>query len=161
MQPFMSQDSPDRQSINAENLRIGIVAARFNQSLVDCLLERTKKAIIAAGAQTPHIERTPGSNELPCAAALLADSERFDAIIALGVVIAGATNHHNAIAQSCAIALHQIAIEKTLPVINGIIVTETKEQAEERAAGAIDRGSEFALAALEMAHLKIQWKTNQ
>ncbi|MGC6454931.1 MAG: 6,7-dimethyl-8-ribityllumazine synthase [Coraliomargaritaceae bacterium] len=156
----MSEDKPVIQSINGKGLRIAVVAARFNQSLVDTLLERTSAAIEAAGSSL-QVERVPGSNELPCAAALLARSGHFDAIITLGVIVAGATNHHNIIAESSSIALHQVSIETGLPMINGIIVAETRAQAEERTSGAIDRGSEFAQAALEMAQLKIQWTTNQ
>ncbi|MGB0344502.1 MAG: 6,7-dimethyl-8-ribityllumazine synthase [Coraliomargarita sp.] len=156
----MSEDNPASQAIDSAGLRIAVVAARFNQSLVDALLQRALDAIEAAGAPAAQVERVPGSNELPGAAALLARSNRFDAILALGVVIAGDTNHHNVIADSSAIALHQVSIETSLPVINGIIVAGNRAQAEDRASGPIDRGSEFALAALEMARFKKQWTTN-
>lgn len=156
----MSQDNPDNPDIDGTGLQIAIVAARFNQSLVDALLLRASAAIESAGAPAPHIERVPGSNELPGAAVLLARSGRFDAIITLGVVIAGATNHHNIIADSSALALHQVSIETGVPAINGIIVAENRSQAEERTEGSINRGSEFALAALEMAQFKKQWTTN-
>ncbi|PDH31194.1 MAG: 6,7-dimethyl-8-ribityllumazine synthase [Puniceicoccaceae bacterium MED-G30] len=156
----MSQDNPTSQIIDGSGLHIAIVAARFNQSLVDALLQRALAAIESAGTPAPQIERVPGSNELPGAVALLAQSGRFDAIIALGVVVAGATNHHNVIADSCAYALHQVSTQNRIPVINGIIVANNREEAEERTRGAIDRGHEFAIAALEMAQFKKQWTTN-
>ena len=155
----MSEDNPVSQPIDGKGLRIAVVAARFNQSLVDTLLERTSAGIESAGASL-QVERVPGSNELPFAAALLARSGQFDAIVTLGVIIAGATNHHNIIAESSSLALHQVSIETGLPTINGIIVAETLAQAEERTSGPINRGSEFAQAALEMAQLKNQWTTN-
>ena len=89
----------------------------------------------------------------------MAKSGPFDCIIAIGLVIAGATNHHNVIGDSCATALHQIAIDEQLPIINGITVVENHAQAEERAGERINRGREFALAALEMTQFSKQWTT--
>ena len=156
---FMSLDSPSQLQIDGSTFRIAIVAARFNQALVDSLLHHACKTLTAAGTPAPMIERTPGSNELPYAVATLARTEEFDAIIAIGLVIAGATNHHNVIGDSCATALHQISIDQQVPVINGITVVETHEQAEQRAGTQIDRGREFALAALEMAQFQSKWTT--
>lgn len=156
----MSFDSPSILNIDGSAYRFAIVAARFNQALVDSLLENACAALKAAGAPTPAIERTPGSNELPYAASLLAKSGEFDAIIAIGLVIAGATNHHNVIGDSCASALHQLSIDTQVPIINGITVVETQAQAEARAGTEINRGREFALAALEMAQLQRKWKTS-
>lgn len=155
----MSLDSPSIQEIDGSGMRFAIVAARFNEALVDSLVENACKALEAAGAPTPVIERTPGSNELPYAVSVLAESCQFDGIIAIGLVIAGATNHHNVIGDSCANALHQIAIETQLPIINGITVVDNHEQAEERSSGKINRGREFALAALEMVQFSKQWTT--
>ena len=77
----------------------------------------------------------------------------FDAVIALGVVIAGETPHHMIIGNSTAFALQEVALDCQVPVINGIVVAETRKQAEERTIGSIKRGVEFAEAALEMAWL--------
>ncbi len=155
----MSFDSPSIQQIDGSEMRFAIVAARFNEALVDSLVAHACKTLEAAGAPAPVVERTPGSNELPYAASTLAKSGQFDGIIAIGLVIAGATNHHNVIGDSCAIALHQIAIDEQLPIINGITVVENQAQAEERAGEKINRGREFALAALEMVQFSKQWKT--
>jgi len=157
----MSLDSPSIQAIDGSGFRFAIIAARFNESLVDSLLHHACEALEAAGAPKPVVERTPGSNELPFAVSTLARSGEFDAIIAIGLVIAGATNHHNVIGDSCAIALHNIAAETEVAVINGITVVETREQAEQRAGTEINRGREFALAALEMAQFTKKWKTTK
>ncbi len=140
-------------------MRFAIVAARFNQTLVDSLVTHTCQTLKSAGTSPPVIERTPGSNELPYAVSLLAESCQFDSIIAIGLVVAGATNHHNVIGESCASALHKIAIKTHLPIINGITIVETHAQAEERAGEKINRGREFALAALEMVQFSKKWKT--
>ena len=155
----MSLDSPSVPKIDGSGSHLAIVAARFNGTLVDALVTHTCETLAAAGATSPVIERTPGSNELPYAVSVLAGSGQFDGIIALGLVIAGATRHHHVIAESCASALHKISIERQLPVINGIIAVETRVQAEERAGKTINRGCEFALAALEMIQFSKQWKT--
>ena len=156
----MSLDSPSVLEIDGSAFRIAIVAARFNEELVDTLLGNTCADLESAGVAAPVIERTPGSNELPYAASLLAKSGEFDAIIAIGLVIAGSTNHHNVIGDSSAIALHQLSIDNQIPIINGITVVENLAQAEARAGNEINRGREFALAALEMAQLQRKWKTS-
>ncbi len=153
----MSLDRPSDTSFDASGLRLGIAAARFNGPFVEALLERTAAGLAAAGAPKPAVERVPGSSELPAALALMAGSGRFDALLALGVVVAGATRHHEIIADSTAAAFQRVALDSGIPVINGVIVTETSAQAEERTTGAIDRGREFARAALEMAALKQRW----
>lgn len=155
----MSFDNPDNLKIDGRNLRIAIVASRYNGMLVDSLLKNALATLTIADAPAPPIERVPGSAELPYAASALADPTRLDAIIALGVVIAGDTSHHTIIGESAALALQEISIRQKVPVINGILVVNTSEQAQERVGESINRGKEFALAALEMAQLKKKWKT--
>lgn len=155
----MSLDTPSLKQIDGSGYRFGIVAARYNEALVDSLLSEASDTLKAAGAATPQIERVPGSAELPFAASLMAKSGQFDAIIVIGLVIAGDTNHHNVIGDSTATALHAISIQNDLPIINGIIVVNNQEQAEARAGTAINRGKEFAEAALEMAAYSKKWKT--
>ncbi|NCG09105.1 MAG: 6,7-dimethyl-8-ribityllumazine synthase [Verrucomicrobia bacterium] len=155
----MSQDNPSELEINGEDLRVGIAAARFNEAYVDALLENATHSLTQFKAPVPEIIRVPGSNELPYAANLLASSGKLDVVITLGLVLAGETQHHHHIANSTATALHQVSIETGVPVINGIIVVENTEQAEDRCQGSLNRGHEFAKAALEMARLKSQWKT--
>lgn len=142
---------------DGSKLSFAIVAARFNQDLVDYLLGNVLKTLDEAGVAPDAIEtvRVPGSNEIPYAISLLADMDEHDCIIALGVVIAGATSHHETIGQSTAQALQDIQLRADTPVINGIIVCESRKQAEERCMGAINRGAEFARAALEMGELRV------
>lgn len=149
----MSDDAPAFDHADTREISIGIAAARYNGQLVDHLLRRTRETLQEQGVSSEAIEiyRVPGSNELPFAAEMLAQSGDFSAIIALGVVVAGETPHHEIIATSTALALQQAASSAMVPVINGIIVCHTRAQAEARTTGAIDRGREFALAAIEMA----------
>ena len=115
--------------------------------------------LTAAGAEAPLIERVPGAAELPFAASTLAHHSSFNAIIVIGVVIAGDTNHHEIIGDSTASALLNISTTQKVPVINGILVVNNLAQAEDRAGETINRGKEFAQAALEMAQFTKKWKT--
>lgn len=157
----MSLDTPSSKKIDGSGYRFAIVAARYNEALVDALVRGASATLEAAGATTPPVERVPGSAELPLAASLLAKSGEFDAIIVIGMVIAGDTNHHNVIGDSTAITLQNLSIQTGLPVINGIIVVDNKQQAEARAGTTINRGIEFAEAALEMAAYTKKWKTKK
>lgn len=157
----MSFDPPSYTDLDASGLRIAIVAACFNQSLVDGLIQSAQATLEAAGAPTPALDRVPGSAELPYATGILAASGDYDAVIALGVVIAGSTDHHAVIGQSTANALQEVSLRTGTPAINGIIVAATREQAEERTIGPIDRGREFAQAAMAMAQFKRRWTKNQ
>ncbi len=152
----MSLNAPTSQDLDGSKRRFGIVAARFNQELVDSLLARLERALAAAGVKPTSIrvERVPGSHEVPWAVARLAARRRYDCIIALGVLIGGDTNHHEMVGQSVSHALQRVAVESGTPVINGVIVADTPAQARARCTGRIDRGTEFARAALEMAALK-------
>lgn len=151
----MSLDAPTPLSIAGADLRIGIVAARFNATLVDALVSRAEAKLTTAGvpAGTIEVVRVPGSHEVPWAAQRLAAAGRFDAVIALGVLIAGDTNHHEMVGDAVAHALMRVSLDTGVPVINGVIVVNNLAQAEARTTGAIDRGAEFAAAALEMAAL--------
>ncbi len=148
----MSRDKPERLSIEAALLTIGIVAARYNSDLVDVLVQRTVATLLEAGVNEDSIEtiRVPGSHEVPFALSRLAESGQFDCLIGLGVVVAGETSHADVICHSTSQAIQMIGMNSGIPVIYGILGTETRAQAEERCLGPIDRGAEFAAAALEM-----------
>jgi 6,7-dimethyl-8-ribityllumazine synthase len=148
----MSLDAPKIQTIDGRGFAVGIVAARFNGSLVDALLESCTAVITDAGA-TFETVRVPGSHEAPVAAQALARTGRFHAIVALGVIIRGGTIHYDVIAHSSADALQCVALDAGIPVINGIITAENRLQADERCRGETDRGAEFGRAAIEMAAL--------
>ncbi|MGJ8653899.1 MAG: 6,7-dimethyl-8-ribityllumazine synthase [Opitutaceae bacterium] len=155
----MSLDIPSIQEVDGSGMRFAVIASRYNEALVDSLVRHACATIEAAGADTPTIERVPGAAELPFAAATLANHTNFDAIIVIGVVIAGDTNHHEIIGDSTATALLDLSIAQKVPVINGILVVNNLAQAEARAGEAINRGKEFAQAALEMAQFTKKWKT--
>lgn len=157
----MSLSSPSQTKLDGSSLRIAIVAARYNETLVDALVENASKHLQDSGCEVPVIQRVPGSAELPFAASIIAKSGAFDAIIAIGIVIAGDTNHHNVIGDSTARTLQQLSIDSSLPIINGIVVVENQQQAEARAGQEINRGKEFAEAALEMEAYTRQWKTKK
>lgn len=152
----MSLSAPKPAAIDGTRLSFGIVAARFNTELTDALLARTVAGLRAAGVKEKRITiiRVPGSHEVPWAAQALAKREKPDAVIGLGVLIGGDTSHHEMVGASVSHALQAVSLATRLPVINGVIVTNTLAQAEARCRGKIDRGAEFAAAALEMAALK-------
>lgn len=152
----MSLSAPSSRTVRAAGLRFGIAAARFNETLVDGLLDRVVAALAKAGvnAKDVRIVRVPGSHEVPWAAQQLAATGRFDGVIALGVLIAGDTNHHEMVGNSVSQALQGIAVGTGVPVINGVIVVNSVAQARARCTGKINRGAEFAAAGLEMAALR-------
>ena len=152
----MSLSSPLPRAIDGARFRIGIAAARFNEALVDGLLTRVIDRLRAAGVDESNITviRVPGSHEVPWAANALAGRGKPDCVVGLGVLIAGNTNHHEMVGESVSHALHRVAIDTGVPVINGVIVVNSSAQAKARCVGKINRGAEFAMAALEMAELK-------
>lgn len=153
----MSLNAPTQTAVkNAKSFAVAIVAARYNPGLVDALIEQVTRHLVAAGVKDKNIRltRVPGSNELPVAAQFLARQRgKPDVIVALGVIIRGGTLHYELVANSASDGLQRVALDENLPVINGVIVAETERQAADRCAGKINRGAEFAQAALEMAAL--------
>ncbi|MBI5689105.1 MAG: 6,7-dimethyl-8-ribityllumazine synthase [Verrucomicrobia bacterium] len=152
----MSLAAPELRVQDAAGWRFGIAAACFNPALVDGLLERVKAQLHAAGVRPRDLTvvRVPGSHEVPWAAQELARGGRCDCVIGLGVLIAGDTNHHEMVGQSVSHALQTVALTTRVPVINGVIVVNSVAQARARCLGRINRGAEFAAAALTMAALK-------
>lgn len=157
----MSLDAPAPSLIDGSALSLGVVAARFNAGLVAALLQALEATLTTHGVPPSRIAvwRVPGSHEIPYAVQALADTGRHDCLIALGVLIGGDTNHHEMVGASVSSALQTIAITSRIPVINGVIVAHTHAQAEARCAGEINRGVEFARAALEMATLHRKLKS--
>lgn len=153
----MSQSSPSVRRINGAKFRIGVVAARFNEALVDSLLAQLTAGLRAAGVKGGQLKlvRVPGSHEVPWAVGRLAASCQFDCVVALGVLIGGDTRHHEMVGQSVSQALQRVALDTDIPVINGVIVADTVAQARARCTGKINRGAEFAQAALAVAELKV------
>lgn len=152
----MSLDAPVLSPVDGAPFSFGIAAACFNAELVDGLVASLRATLAASGVRPDRLEilRVPGSHEVPYAIQLLADGGRHDCLIALGVLIGGDTNHHEMVGNSVSQALQQISLAARRPVINGVIVADTRAQAEARCLGPINRGAEFAQAALTMAALK-------
>ena len=139
--------------LSGKGLRIAIVASRFNQFIVDQLVEGAKDALQRNDVDDDGLVLVwvPGAFELPLLADQLASSGRFDAIIALGAVIRGGTPHFDYVAGECASGLTRVALDNGLPVTFGVLTTDTVEQALERAGkGEGNKGFDVALTALEM-----------
>lgn len=152
----MSLAAPTVPVIAGAAFRVAVVAARYNEALADGLLARVVAGLRAAGVKDKNltVARVPGSHEVPVAAALLAARTGADVVVGLGVLIGGDTKHHEMVGQSVSQALQTLALASGTPVINGVIVADTLAQARARCIGKINRGAEFAQAAVEMAALK-------
>jgi 6,7-dimethyl-8-ribityllumazine synthase len=138
------------------DLRIVIVAARFNETIVEGLVRGAVDALLRHGASEKQIElvRVPGAFDLPFAVRKVAASRRPDAIVALGAVIRGATPHFDYVAGQCAAGLARASEDSGVPVAFGVLTTETIEQAVERSGTkAGNKGADAALCAVEMANL--------
>lgn len=141
--------------------RFGIVVARFNEFVVEALLSGAIDQLRRHGVENANIEilRVPGAYEIPFTAGLMAESKKYNAIIALGAVIRGSTPHFDIVAGESAKGLSNVAASSGIPVINGIITTETIEQAIERSGTkAGNKGSEAAVVAIEMVSLISKFK---
>ncbi len=158
----MSSDKPAAETIDGTDHSYLIVAASYNGALVEALLEHTVTGLKAAGVADANIDvlRVPGSCELPYAIQLGIETGSYDCCIALGVLIRGDTVHYEQIAQSATDALQMVALNHSVPVVNGIVVAETRAQAEERTTGGLNRGQEFAACALQLTTLRRQREQN-
>ncbi len=141
---------------DGKGLRVGIAAACYNRGRVDHLISLVGDELIRLGLAEADIlvRRVPGSMEIPYALARLAESGRFDALIGLGVVIAGDTSHHDLIGETTAASIQRISVDRAVPVINGILVVESEKQADDRLGRKVDRGAEFARAAVALARFE-------
>lgn len=150
----MSTHAPKPQSGDLPpDVKIALVAARFNSHIVDELVAGCAKRLgeLKVSDTSVQIHRVPGAFELPLAAKLLARTKRFDAIICLGCVIRGDTPHFDYVAGECARGIQQVSLEETIPVIFGVLTTNTEEQARERTGGRHGHaGARAAEAAAEM-----------
>ena len=136
--------------------RYAILVGRFNSFVVEHLLEGAIDTLKRHGVSEDNITvvHAPGAWELPVVAKKLAASDRFDAIIALGAVIRGRTPHFDVVVGECAEGLGVVGLDTGLPVINGVLTTDSIEQAIERSGTkAGNKGGEAALTAIEMVNL--------
>ncbi len=140
----------------ARGARFGIVLARFNDFIGERLLEGAVDALLRHGADEANIElaRVPGAYEIPLALKAMAGSGNYDALIALGCIIRGATPHFEYVAGECTKGLAQVSMNAEIPVAFGVLTVDTIEQAIERAGTkAGNKGAEAALSAIEMVNL--------
>ena len=153
----MSKDAPAFQSGDIpETARVAIVAARFNSAIVDELLDGCRRRLGEEQITADRLDifRVPGAFELPVTAKALAETEKFAAIICLGCVIRGDTPHFDYVAGEAARGINQVAIECALPVIFGVLTTNTEQQARDRIGGSHGHAGERAAdAAMEMIAL--------
>jgi len=140
----------------AEGKKFALVVSRFNDFITEKLLSGALDALIRSGAADEDIEvvRVPGCFEIPLVAKKMAKTSRFDAVICLGAVIRGSTPHFDYISAEVSKGVAQVGMESEIPVIFGVITTDTIEQAIERAGTkAGNKGWSAAVAAVEMANL--------
>jgi 6,7-dimethyl-8-ribityllumazine synthase len=145
--------------LSAKGLKIAIVASRFNSFIVERLVEGALDAIVRTGgsADDVTVARCPGSFEVPQVARRLVETGGFDAVVCLGCVIRGATPHFDYVAGEAAKGVGQLAMTAKIPVIFGILTTDSIEQAIERAGTKQgNKGFDAAMAAIEMASLYSQ-----
>lgn len=138
------------------NLKIGIVVSRFNGFITTRLLDGALDSLKRHGVNLEDVDVfwTPGAFEIPATAKRIAEKGKFDAIVCIGAVIRGATPHFDYVANESAKGIAQISLNSGLPVIYGVITTDTIEQAIERAGTKSgNKGAEAAVAAIEMANL--------
>ncbi len=139
-----------------KGLKFGLVLSRFNEFITTKLLEGARDALIRHGVSEEGIDIAwvPGAFEIPLAAKKLAETRNYDAVICLGAVIRGATPHYEYIAAEVSKGIAKVGLETGVPVIFGVLTTETLEQAIERAGTkAGNEGFKSAMTAIEMANL--------
>jgi 6,7-dimethyl-8-ribityllumazine synthase len=144
-------------SVEGRGLRIGVACARFNGAITTRLLAGCLAALADAGVDQGDVTVAwvPGAFELPTAARALAGADAgIDAVVCLGAVIRGETDHYDLVANACANGVAQVALQRGLPVIFGVLATDTVDQALARSMDDdTNKGAESALAAVEMARL--------
>jgi 6,7-dimethyl-8-ribityllumazine synthase len=142
--------------LQAHGKKFGIIVSRFNDFITGRLLDGAVDALTRSGAEDADISviKVPGAFEIPMAAKKLADQGQYDAVICLGAVIRGATTHYDYVCAEVSKGIAAVSLEAGIPVIFGILTTETIEQAIERAGTkAGNKGFDAAQAAIEMANL--------
>jgi len=144
--------SATRSDMDGSSLRIGIVQARFNQDITNALASacRAELLVLKVTADHIHLVQVPGALEVPVALQALAQSQQFDALIALGCIVRGETYHFELVANESGSAITQLALDHGLPIANAILTTDNLPQATARQS---DKGRDAARVAVEMALL--------
>ena len=155
----MSRAQPLLRSLSARGLRFGIVVARYNTQFTDAMLAAAIDTFAKAGARPEQIRiiRVPGSFEVPVVVSQLAAGGKFDALLALGVILRGETTHADLIAAAITHRLSEIAVREGVPVIHEVLLLNKTRQAQARCLGKKhNRGAEAARSAIEMAQVMRQ-----
>jgi 6,7-dimethyl-8-ribityllumazine synthase len=142
--------------LGGEGMRVAVAASRFNELVTDRLVAGARDALSRHGVDEASVTLVwaPGAFELPLVAQRLAESGDHDAVVCVGAVIRGSTDHYEHVASQCAAGLTRVALDTGVPVVFGVLTTETSEQALERAGGKLgNKGFEAAATAVEMADL--------
>jgi 6,7-dimethyl-8-ribityllumazine synthase len=145
--------------LDGTGVRVGIVAGRFNDTITRRLLDGTLDTLARLGVDGSAVEVAwvPGAFEIPLVAHRLATSGRFDAVVCLGAVIRGATPHFDLVAGQCAAGVARVSLDTGVPVVFGVLTTDTIEQAVERSGTkAGNKGADAAMAAVELVRLLAQ-----
>jgi 6,7-dimethyl-8-ribityllumazine synthase len=139
-------------ALDGTGLYIGIVQARFNESITDALAQACRTELLALGVAEDHIDhvQVPGALEVPVALQALAEKGGYDGLVAVGCVIRGETYHFELVANESAAGVSRVALDYQLPVANAILTTENLEQAQARQT---DKGRDAARAVIEMCNL--------
>ncbi|MCG8619833.1 MAG: 6,7-dimethyl-8-ribityllumazine synthase [Desulfobacterales bacterium] len=143
-------------NLNAKGKKFGIIASRFNDFIVAKLVDGAVDALVRSGAEDSDITvlKVPGAFEIPLVAKKMVAQNQYDAIICLGAVIRGATTHYDYVCAEVSKGIATVSMDAMVPVMFGIVTTETIEQAIERAGTkAGNKGFDVALGAVEMANL--------
>ena len=148
----------ERNRERAAKLRIGIVTSRFNEKVSDALRKACVEALKVRGVTEVLLLDVPGALEVPLALQKLAQSGRFDALIALGAVIRGETYHFEVVANESAAGIMTVQLDTGVPIANGILTTDTEEQAIARVA---EKSEAVAGVAIEMANLLSTFDENR
>ena len=143
-------------SLVSQGIKVGIVCARFNEFIVSKLLSGCEDGLLRRGVaeEDIHTAWVPGAFEIPLVASRMAKSGKYDAVIALGAVIRGSTSHYDYVCAEVSKGVAHAALESGIPVLFGVLTTDTIEQAIERAGSkAGNKGAECAQGAIEMVNL--------
>ncbi len=143
-------------NLSAEGLKFAVVVSRFNDFITERLLGGAVDALLRSGAKDEAIviAKVPGSFEIPLVAKKMANTGKYDAVICLGAVIRGATSHFDYVSAEVSKGVAMVGLESQIPVIFGVVTTDTIEQAIERAGTkAGNKGYSAAISAIEMANL--------
>jgi 6,7-dimethyl-8-ribityllumazine synthase len=143
-------------SLSGAGLRVAVVASRFNDTITQRLVDGATDALRRHGVDDDSVDVVwaPGAFELPLVASRLASSGGYDAVVTLGAVIRGATGHYDFVAGQCAAGIQRVSLDTGVPVVFGVLTTDTIEQAVERSGTKSgNKGFEAAMTAIEMANL--------